>query len=395
MLEHLTPNNNLVRNKLNILHIVQYDFYHFKGGIQRYVKELSKVQASNGHNVVIYSCSKQPTTEEVNGVTIKRFNYFEIFRTPISISMILSLLKERADIIHIHAQFPLVAEFASLIAWLRHIPIVVTYHNEVDLLNMSLLTKLAYKIWSATLLKTMLYLSKIIIVTTKEFALTSPVLSNSKYKEKIHIIPIGIFIDKRSNNYNNTNNTISNKNYLLYVGRIKPEKGIHILIEAIYLLKEINIEMNLLIIGEATRYDELKYKAELEKLVSSLKLDKNVIFYGSVSDEELDTYYKNAIALVLPSISRLEGFGIVQLEAMKHGIPIIVSDLPGPRSVSEGISIPVKPHPYDLSQAILKVLNNGYREKIRTLSFQKIQEYDWDKISDKIEYLYYNIKDRM
>ncbi|MFN3605558.1 MAG: glycosyltransferase, partial [Leptonema sp. (in: bacteria)] len=115
MLARSTSYNNSVKNKLNILHIVQYDFYNFKGGIQRYVKELSEIQAFNGHNVTVYSCSKQPTTEEANGVTIKRFNYFEVFRTPISISMILSLLKEeRFDIIHIHAQFPLVAELVSL-----------------------------------------------------------------------------------------------------------------------------------------------------------------------------------------------------------------------------------------------------------------------------------------
>lgn len=150
MLEDLTS-NKLYRDKLNILHIVQYDFEIFKGGIQRYVKELSEIQALKGYNVVVYSCSKEPTTKNVNGVTIKRFNYLEVFRTPISISMILSLLKEeRFDIIHIHAQFPLVAELITLIAWLRRIPIVITYHNEVELTNMSLVTRLAYKIWSIT-----------------------------------------------------------------------------------------------------------------------------------------------------------------------------------------------------------------------------------------------------
>jgi rhamnosyl/mannosyltransferase len=399
MLEDPITNNNLVRNKLNILHIVQYDFEIFKGGIQRYVKELSEIQASKGYNVVVYSCSKEPTTKNVNGVTIKRFNYLEVFRTPISISMILSLLKEeRFDIIHIHAQFPLVAELITLIAWLRRIPTVITYHNEVELTNMSFVTRLAYKIWSITLLKIMLYLSKIIIVTTREFALTSSILSNNKYKDKIHIIPIGIFINNGSNNINIVNiidnKTITNKNYILYVGRIKPEKGIHILIQAISLLKEIKIDINLFIIGEATRYDELKYKDELEKLVADLELNKNVVFCGRVSDEELHTYYKNAIALVLPSTSRLEGFGIVQLEAMRHGIPIIVSDIPGPKSVSEGVSIPVKPHPYDISQAILKVLDNDYREKIRILSLCKIQEYKWDKIADKIEYLYHSITNK-
>lgn len=381
---------------LNILHVVQYDFETFKGGIQRYVNELSQIQVSKGHNVVIYTCSKQPIIERVNdNLTIKRFNYFEIFRTPISISMILSLLKEKYDIIHIHVQFPLVAELIAFIATLRHIPFIITYHNEVELTNMSFTARLAYKIWYNTLLRMMLYLSKIIIVTTEEFALTSPILN--RYKDKIQIIPCGIFLNskKGANNYIDYKKKIMNNSYLLYVGRIKPEKGIHILVEALSIAKESNLNINLVIIGEATRHDELVYKHKLEKLIANLGLTYNVIFRSNVSDEELDAYYRNAIALVLPSISRLEGFGIVQLEAMKHGIPIIVSDIPGPRSVSEGVSITVKPgSEYDLYQAILKTLDESFRESVRELSLKKIQTYDWYNIADKIESLYNIIIDK-
>jgi rhamnosyl/mannosyltransferase len=358
-----------------------------KGGIQRYVKDLSELQATKGYNVTIYSCSKTPNKTVVNNVTIKRFNYFEIFRTPIAIGMIISLLRDKFDIIHIHAQFPLVAELISLIAKLKGIPIIITYHNEVNLINESLFARIAYNIWSNTLLKLMLSLSNIIIATTKEFALTSNILNNHKFNKKIKVIPCGIL-------YKTSDITLTNNNYyLLYVGRIKPEKGIHVLIEALYILKkEKNLELDLVIIGEYTRKDELEYKNELEQLSIKLDLLKNIKFTGSVSDDELEAYYNGALALVLPSLNRLEGFGIVQLEALKHGIPIIVSDIEGVRNVAKNISITVKPNnPHDLANSILKIMDPYIRENIKRLSLEKVKEYDWNNLIEKINELYMDV----
>jgi len=385
-------NYAITSNKLNILHVVQYDFKTLKGGIQRYVKDLSELQAERGYNVTIYCCSKSTGKEVINGITIKRFNYFDILRTPISLSMIISFLKERFDIIHIHAQFPFVAELIALIAKLKGIPIVITYHNEAELASNSPIIKIVYNIWKNTLLKMMLDLSNLIITTNEEFVMTSRILNKIKYNKKIKTIPCGIL-------YTNKHIKVSNKyqprDYLLYVGRIKREKGLHLILEALFILKKRNINLDLIIIGEATRDDELKYKDELENLINKFDLTKNVRFTGYVSDEELDDYYANALALILPSINRLEGFGIVQLEAMKHGIPIIVSDIPGPRSVSKGLSILFNLNDaVSLSNAILKAMDPVLRENIRHKSFEIIKEYDWTKLIDKIEELYLGLLKR-
>lgn len=383
---NLVTIQNNTGNKLHILHIVQYDFHTFKGGIQRYVKELAELQAVKGHSVTIYSCSKIKSTEIINGVIIKRFRYFEILRTPISLDMIISLLKEQFDLVHIHAQFPLIAEIATIVAKLKGIPVVITYHNEIDLVNLSFFGKLAYNIWSKTLLRLMLSISRSIIVTNKEFAMTSRLLNKSRYNEKITVIPCGILYHIHLHH----NNIIYPKDYLLYVGRIKPEKGLHILIEALHLLKEHGIDINLVIIGEATRKEEMTYKKKLEDLITQLNLINNIKFVGSVSDEDLATYYTNAIALVLPSVSRLEGFGIVQLEAIKYDLPIIVSDIPGPRSVAKG-SILFRPNDViDLANSILKVMDERTRRDI-IATYQHIKdEYDWHKLIDKIEEIYKN-----
>jgi glycosyltransferase involved in cell wall biosynthesis len=88
----------------------------------------------------------------------------------------------------------------------------------------------------------------------------------------------------------------------------------------------------------------------------------------------------------------LEGFGIVQLEAMRYGIPIIVSDIPGPRNVAKGLSVLFNPNnAVSLSDAILKVMDPIVRENIRKLSLEIIKEYDWNRLIDKIERLYMDI----
>lgn len=378
-------------SKRRILHVVQYDFNIFKGGIQRYVKDLSKLQYIKGYEVIIYSSrlDKAPKNEISNGMVIKRFRSIELFRTPIALGMISEFIKYRFDIVHIHAQFPIIGEIIALIAKLRGIPVITTYHNEIELVNTSLLSKIAYNIWSRVMLPLLLNISDSIIVTTHEFLCTSKILADTKYHNKIHIIPCGLFIDfnKRQNNIIG----IGKEGYLLYVGRIKPEKGLHVLINALYIAKKNNIDIKLVIVGEANREDELEYKSKLESMIKEYNLIDNVKFVGKVSDEDLDNYYIHAAALILPSLSRLEGFGIVQLEAMKYGIPIIVSDLPGPKSVTNGVAITVRPNdPMDLYKSILAIMyDKRLRQEIKELSMKRVAMYDWNLIFKRIEELYY------
>lgn len=367
--------------RLKILHVVQYDFETLTGGIQKYVKELAEIQSKDGNEVIIFSCSNCNTITYLNNITIQRFRYFEMFRTPISLTMILKFIKTKVDIVHIHAQFPIVGELIALLAKLKGIPVITTYHNEVDLTKIALFSRIAYIIWSKTLLKILLSISNYIIVTTNEFASTSSILSKVD-KDKIHFIPCGIFITK-------TEITNEPKNYLLYVGRIKPEKGIHILLQALALSKQNGLNLYLYIVGEASRIDEIEYKRELDVLIKDLDIQERVKFFGKVSEEQLEHLYKHAIALVLPSISRLEGFGIVQLEAMAHGVPVIVSDISGPKSVSKGASIVVKPNdPYDLYKSILTVIDKDIRNSLAKSALERVLEYDWNALYKRIKKLY-------
>lgn len=120
---------------------------------------------------------------------------------------------------------------------------------------------------------------------------------------------------------------LQGKYWLLYVGRLSPEKDLPTLIEA---MKRVDPALELVLIGEGPQ------RAELEALVSESGLSSRVHFLGGKNLHDLVPYYASALALVLPS--RREPWGLVVNEAMVLGCPVIVSDHCGcfPELVREG-----------------------------------------------------------
>jgi glycosyltransferase involved in cell wall biosynthesis len=103
-------------------------------------------------------------------------------------------------------------------------------------------------------------------------------------------------------------------------------------------------------------------EVELRRRVFSLGLQERVVFVGPVSDDELPAYYQASDLLVLPSIARTEAFGVVQVEAMAAGVPVVSTNLPTgvPWVNQDGVSGLVVP-PDDsraLAQAIGTLLGN-------------------------------------
>lgn len=105
---------------------------------------------------------------------------------------------------------------------------------------------------------------------------------------------------------------------LLYVGTVEERKGIHLLLQSLLILKKKGVETRLSIIGKIV---DNKYKEKLDSFISENSMSDNVQFRGRVSDEELLKAYEEAEVFTFPSL--LEGYGIVIVEAMKHGIPIV------------------------------------------------------------------------
>lgn len=137
-----------------------------------------------------------------------------------------------------------------------------------------------------------------------------------------------------------------------FVGRIAWEKGLTYLIQA---MKNVNAKLILAgpyknVVGDKT-YEEIKNN-----------LGKKIELVGAIEHDNLSTFYKNIDCLVLPSINNLETFGIVQAEAMKCGVPVVASNLPGVRvpvqMTGMGEICEIK-NVDDLAKKINIVLKNG------------------------------------
>ena len=146
------------------------------------------------------------------------------------------------------------------------------------------------------------------------------------FHKKINEIPP--FIKKIK--YHSKNNNKQNRLTIGYLGRISNEKGLEYLIKASNMLMKKNILHNLIIAGDT---QDLRFK----KYINNLKniSNQNTIFTGKLNEKQKEEFYKNIDIFVLPSINSFEAFGIVQLEAMSYGKPVIASNIKGVKSIVE------------------------------------------------------------
>ena len=172
---------------------------------------------------------------------------------------------------------------------------------------------------------------------------------------------------------------------LLFVGRLCPRKGLDHLIEAVGIVKREFPGIKLYVVGEGS------LRCELERQVVLSGLDSNVFFLGRVSDDELVKWYNMVEVFVLPAL--FEGFGIVCLEAMACGTPVITTRVPGVVDIisDKPPNRLVPPEdPASLARAILEFFN---QRKSRGPAGEHSREddlerFDWSSICGSFMELY-------
>jgi D-inositol-3-phosphate glycosyltransferase len=182
---------------------------------------------------------------------------------------------------------------------------------------------------------------------------------------------------------------------LLFVGRIEPLKGIDTLLRAIALLRSHmpgdTAKLSLSIIGglqdEEEQSDEMK---RLRNLREELGLSELVTFLGAKSQETLQYYYSAAEAVVMPS--HYESFGMVALEAMACGTPVIASEVGGlAYLVQDGVTgfhVPTS-DPVPLADKIQILLTSDVlRREMSNAAHDWAHQYSWQRITDQIQDLY-------
>lgn len=226
------------------------------------------------------------------------------------------------------------------------------------------------------------YLSKMdkIIVTSPNIIETSPVLKY--FKEKISVVPLFVETQHfyyRENNYRDKY-VSKNEKLVLYIGRLGRYKGVEYLIKS---FKYLPINYKLLIIGKGPK------ELELKNLVKELNIENRVIFENHVEYKEMPKYYSAADVFVLPSIDRGEAFGLVALEAMACGVPVITTEL-GTGTTYHNINgvtgLHVKPKDVkEISEAIYKIVEENWKYNKRDLIIKRAKEFDITVFQEKIK----------
>jgi D-inositol-3-phosphate glycosyltransferase len=182
---------------------------------------------------------------------------------------------------------------------------------------------------------------------------------------------------------------------ILYVGRIEPLKGLDTLIQAMSCLDllEGKRPVHLAIIGGEPNADPTEMSAEmarLQKLCDDLALGKMVVFLGKRGQDTLPYYYSAAEAVVMPSL--YESFGMVALEAMACGTPVIASEVGGlGYLVQDGLTGYTVPDsdPVALCEKLSEILKDqALRAAMGRRAAEHALGYDWEKITRQIRQLY-------
>ncbi len=298
--------------KLKILQVNKL-YYPVTGGIERVVQQIAE-GLKGVTDMEVLACQERGKTveEDINGVNVIRAaSHGVLFSMPISFAFIRRLrrLSKDKDILHFHMPFPL-GDLACLLSGYKG-KVVVWYHS--DIVRQKKLMKLYRPI-----MEWLLRRADTIIVATQGHIDGSDYLP--RYREKCVIIPFGVdpLIEQRGDQYYN-NSVPVHKDIikLLFVGRLVYYKGCEVLLKAVS--KVDGIELNMVGSGEL--------ETKLKEDAATLGIQNKIHFRGNLNEQELYKSFEECDVFVLPSIMKSEAFGLVQIEAMAYGKPVINTNL--------------------------------------------------------------------
>ena len=245
--------------------------------------------------------------------------------------------------------------------------------------------KLLFPLYNFFLQPFILNVADTILVSSIDYIENSKIKKYyKKYPQRFIELPFGVTEEYKpkevDKNLLNKFNIDVSKKIILYVGGMGPEhyfKGINVLLKACSKLEVENWQ--LVCVGRGNMIE--KY----EKIAKNLKIKNKVTFTGFQPDESLPSWYNLAIVTVLPSINSSEAFGIVLVEAMACGSPVIASNLPGVRTVVQNNINGFTARPTDvddLAMKINRIINDdALQNKFSQNALQIAQEkYQWSKI---------------
>lgn len=303
--------------KIRVLQVNKL-YYPEIGGIEKTLQQISEgLNQQQDIELKVLVCQKKGRgrVEQVNGVEVHRAGSFGVVASvPISVSFLWKFKKmaKEADVVQFHLPFPL-GDLACILSGYKG-KVAAFWHSDV-------VKQKKWMILYRPVMELFLKRADVILVGAEGIAKGSKYLS--PYLDKCRIVPFAV-TDRilkegeawlKKNGYGKREHNI---NYL-FIGRFVYYKGCSVLIEA---FSRMPGDTTLTLVGDGV------LKEELQQMAEDLGAAARVRFTGSVDDAKLRQCMENADVFVLPSVERSEAFGLVQLEAMAYGIPVINTKLP-------------------------------------------------------------------
>ncbi len=333
---------------MKFLHIYK-DYPPILGGIENHVRLLAEGQAAAGHDVtalVTNPAGLHSLETEEGGVHVVRAGRLAtVASTPLTLALPWRLLRERPDIVHLHFPYP-VGETSQ---WLlrRGKGTVLSYHSDV--------------VRQASILRFYRPIMSQVLRRVDAIVIGSPPMRQSAYlapyQSKLHLIPYGIPLDRFGRPATLAAPPADRPFTMLFVGRLRYYKGLDTLIRA---LPQIAGRLRIVGIGPM--------EAEWKALAQEVGVAGKIEWLGEAPDAELPGLYHQADLFVLPASHPSEAFGLVQVEAMAAGLPVVCTELgTGTTYVNiDGVTGSVVP-PHD-SAALAAAINALIADPARRLA---------------------------
>jgi len=345
-----------------------------KGGVERYVDELSRALVNQGFRVTIVAPSDRSGVCRAGSLEIVNFPRRGLmFDTPVFNPMHIARIVKDCDLIHAQGVYPILSDLNPLIGWLQNAPTVMTCHFEP--VPATPLGKAAGRLYEASL-------GRLVRLHDRVILSTSSYLEDSRFLKglspgKLRIVPMGVRTE-----FFVPNAGVRTAKQFLFVGRLVHFKAIPLLIRAMAIVNQTLPDHELLIVGtgelEAALRDEI------------VRSGANARILGKVSDDDLLTLYQSSIATILPSYEHQESFGMTLIESMSCGTPVISANIPGVREVASVEGLLAEPgSESSLADAMLKSATRSLTPEEKSELHSRIEKvYSWGKVAEKTAEVY-------
>ena len=298
-------------SKLRVLQLGKY-YYPHSGGIETHLRLLTdSLSVANEVEVLVHNVARLTLRERVGSVDVTRVATLgRLASTELSPALVRELSGRRYDVLHLHTPNPMGMLAYYLAKKAADHRLVVTHHS--DVVRQIWMRRAFQPVFAGVMRR-----ADAIVVTSQRYLETS--LELKPYREKCVVIPYGIPLTEAGRPVPSVVDEFSSRHrrrVILSIGRLVYYKGFEVLLAAMA-----RVDAGLIIVGSGP------LERSLRERIQNLALGERVLLLGDVSNDQITRILPAAQVFAFPSIARSEAFGIVQLEAMAAGLPVVNTHL--------------------------------------------------------------------